>query len=74
MSIMAISPSSTDTWKACAESLPPESVIVETCIMDEKGQRNVQLLKREGRLWFIPDKAMYVYYTPTHWRHQNDFF
>lgn len=46
----------------------PENVIVMTKIDDVKGVRNVQSLKRRGRLWFTPDDAMYVYYTPTHWR------
>jgi hypothetical protein len=45
----------------------PEDVVVRTCIMDKDGFRNDQRLKRRGRLWFTPDDAMYVYYTPTHW-------
>jgi hypothetical protein len=27
----------------------------------------VQALKRQGRLWFLPDGSMYVYYHVTHW-------
>jgi len=46
----------------------PEGQVVSTKIEDERGIRNIQLLKREGRLWFVPDGSMYVYYTPTHWR------
>lgn len=46
----------------------PSDVVVETKIDNEKGCRNVQPLKRQGRLWFFPDHSMYVYYTPTHWR------
>lgn len=46
----------------------PEGVIVQTKIHDAHGERNVQALKRSGRLWFVPDGSMYVYYTPTHWR------
>lgn len=46
----------------------PEDVVVETKIHDEHGGRNVALLKRRGRLWFMSDKDMYVYYSPTHWR------
>lgn len=47
----------------------PEGVEVETRIYDEEyGERNVQPLKRRGRLWFFPDESMYVYYQPTHWR------
>lgn len=45
----------------------PEGVVVETKIDDNKGCRNEQKLKRQGRLWFYPDGSMYVYYTPTHW-------
>lgn len=46
----------------------PEHQVVQTKIDDEHGERNVQLLKRDGGLWFVPDGSMYVYYTPTHWR------
>lgn len=46
----------------------PEGVEVMTKIDDECGVRNEQPLKREGGLWFFPDKSMYVYYTPTHWK------
>lgn len=56
------------TWTRTADSLPPEGEVVETKIHDASGERNVALLKRNGRLWFYPDDPMYVYYTPTHWR------
>ena len=56
------------TWIPCSEQLPPDGAVVNTKIDDEKGERNVQELKRQGSLWFIPDGSMYVYYTPTHWR------
>jgi len=46
--------------------LAPVGEVVLTKIDDEHGERNVQKLKRKGRLWFTPDEAMYVYYTPTH--------
>lgn len=46
----------------------PEGVAVETRIHDADGERMVQALARRGRLWFIPDGSMYVYYAPTHWR------
>ncbi len=45
----------------------PENVVVMTKIDDGNGCRNEQKLKRSGRLWFVPDGSMYVYYTPTHW-------
>lgn len=46
----------------------PENVVVETKIDDEAGPRNEAPLLRSRRLWFYPDRSMYVYYTPTHWR------
>ena len=55
-------------WIKCTDRLPPESVVVETKIDDEISMRNIQLLKLAGRLWFVPDGSMYVYYAPTHWR------
>lgn len=55
-------------WISTADRLPPEGVVVLTRIEDWRGVRNEQPLKRTGRLWFVPDGSMYVYYTPTHWR------
>ena len=55
-----------DAWKVIQTA--PENVVVGTIIMDEKGFRNEEALKRRGSLWFVPDGSMYVYYTPTHWR------
>lgn len=55
-------------WIECAKELPEEGLIVQTKIDDVDGIRNVQRLKRIGRLWFHADGKMYVYYTPTHWR------
>jgi len=51
-------------------STAPEGVLVETKIHDQDGARNVQMMKRRGRLWFIGSGGteMYVYYAPTHWR------
>ena len=46
----------------------PADKIVETCINDADGMRNVADLCRIGRIWFLADASMYVYYTPTHWR------
>lgn len=48
--------------------LAPADEIVWTMIHDDYGARNVQKLKRVGRLWWLPDMSMYVDYTPTHWR------
>lgn len=55
-------------WIKCLDALPENNVIVETKIDDSQGCRNVAKLRRYNSLWFIPDSAMYVYYTPTHWR------
>lgn len=46
----------------------PEGVVVQTKIDDGRGVRNEGKLLRRGRLWWLPDGTMYVYYTPTHWR------
>jgi hypothetical protein len=45
----------------------PSGVLVMTKIHDDLGLRDVQQLRRCGRLWFVPDGSMYVYYTPTHY-------
>lgn len=45
----------------------PENEVVLTKIHDADGERNIQKLKRQGRLWWLPSGSMYVYYTPTHW-------
>ena len=47
----------------------PEDVEVETMVCDEHGPRNLAILVRSGRLWFLTDGSMYVYYEPTHWRY-----
>jgi len=52
-------------WNPIASA--PENRVVWTKIDDADGVRNEATLKRSGRLWFTPDGAMYVYYTPTHW-------
>lgn len=56
---------------ACADanaSLPKETMkYFNTKIDDADGIRNEQELKLVGKLWFLPDGSMYVYYTPTHW-------
>ena len=56
----------TGKWHEIAQA--PIGEVVETKIDDEHGERNIALLKRDGRLWFFPDGSMYVYYTPTHFR------
>ena len=55
------------TWKHI--STAPQNVPVMTKIDHLHGIRNEQVLKRSGRLWFVPDGSSYVYYEPTHWRY-----
>jgi hypothetical protein len=57
-------------WVRTIDHLPMAGIIVNTKIDDENGIRNEQELKIQGRLWFVPDGSMYVYYTPTHWRYR----
>lgn len=53
------------SWRT---SEAPEDLLVETKIDDEHGVRNEGKLIRSGNLWWTPDRKMYVYYRPTHWR------
>lgn len=60
-----------DNWISTKEQLPPLRQVVETKVVKDGKDHNVQLMKRDGfagRLWFFPDGSMYVYYEPTHWR------
>lgn len=60
-------------WISTNQQLPPNGVIVETKIDDKDGVRNIQDLKlSDGRIWFLPDGKMYVYYRPTHWRYKTN--
>ena len=59
-------------WNTTETVTAPFGEVVMTKIHDDDGERNVaKLLRVYGydNLWFLPDKSMYVYYTPTHWRH-----
>ncbi len=56
-------------WMTTKFHTPSENVPLETKIHDRSGDRNVQILFRQGKLWFVPDGSMYVYYEPTHWRY-----
>lgn len=63
-------------WIKITDQLPPEGVVVMTKIHDEAGERNMQPLvlvnnKLAGKLFFFPDRSMYIYYTPTHWAYIN---
>lgn len=55
-------------WQSVTSTPAPEGEVVETAIIDEHGHRDKRDLVRRGRLWFVPDESMYVYYRPTHWR------
>ena len=54
-------------WKLITEENPPKGRVLKTKIDDANGVRNEQELKWDGKLWWMPDGSMYVYYTPTHW-------
>jgi hypothetical protein len=56
-------------WRPIATA--PEDITVDTKIDDAAGVRNEQPLVRQGNLWFFPDRSMYVYYRPTHWRDRS---
>ena len=64
-----MSTSNEKQWLSVALFPPENGSVVLTKIDDAKGPRNEAQLKRQGNLWFFPDDSMYVYYTPTHWRH-----
>lgn len=51
-------------------STMPEGREVLTRILDERGERNVQKLKKHSNLYWAGD--MYVYYQPTHWKELGD--
>lgn len=55
------------SWFTVKDNNPPQDIVVMTKIDDAQGSRNVGPLRLHGRLWFVPDKSIYVYYTPTHW-------
>lgn len=63
-----MTPENSIEWVSCRDKLPPWSIDVETKIDDEQGVRNVAVLRLYRNLWWLPDKSMYVYYNPTHWR------
>lgn len=56
-------------WKSISVCRPPQNLVIWTMIKDEKGARNEQKLIFSNGLWWVPDRSIYVYYTPTHWKH-----
>ncbi len=55
----------TATWTLTQEKLPPEGT---RCEVITPGGDQRELVKGPGGLWFLPDRSMYVYFTPTHWK------
>lgn len=55
-------------WIKTTDLLPQDGVVVKTKIEDENGVRNEQNLQKKGNLWWTADGAMYIYYSPTHWK------
>lgn len=55
-----------DEWQTIDSA--PEDRVVMTKIDDKDGVRNERTLSLSRGLWWNPDKSMYVYYRPTHWR------
>lgn len=54
-------------WNKTIDKLPIEGLCVNTKIEDEKGIRNECKIIFEKIMWWLIDRSMYVYYTPTHW-------
>jgi hypothetical protein len=67
---MTLTPEQLADWTSCAVEMPPENVMVMTKIVDDRGVRNEQTLCWHSYLWWTDcgPTAIYVYYTPTHWR------
>lgn len=58
---------SLNTWKLTADELPPEGE--EVVVLNGHVETT---LRRSGRLWWLPDGSMYVYYVPKMWRPLDD--
>lgn len=51
-------------WHLTADIVPPERAEVDVMLSDGSTQRLVRI----GGLWFVPDRSMYVYFVPRHWK------
>lgn len=51
-------------WMLIQTTPPPKGVLVE---VKTPGGDERPLIFDSG-LWWLPDRSMYVYFTPTHWR------
>lgn len=56
-------PECDDEWRQTAQELPTQGVEVEAI----NGGLVVRLVFDKA-LWWLPDRSMYVYYTPRVWR------
>ena len=54
-------------WIKINDQLPPDGQVVLTKVDHGNLVTNEQKLVRSGRLYFLEDRSMYVYYVPTHW-------
>lgn len=52
------------TWELASRRNPPENALVE--VITPGGDQRKLVFSRN--LWWLPDKSMYVYFAPTHWR------
>jgi hypothetical protein len=52
-----------ECWRSVADDPPPEDVVVQV-----KNNDGALLIRGDRGLWFLPDRSMYVYYTPRWWR------
>jgi hypothetical protein len=55
-------------WTETRHNPPPENRVVQTLICHGPDITHETLLMRQGTFWFVPDRSMRVYYTPTYWR------
>ena len=54
-------------WIKVSDRLPPENKIVKTKVHKYGMVSNESKLVRKGSLWWLPNKSIFVYFTPTHW-------
>lgn len=56
-------------WRTVADDPPPEWVVVETCVMDAKGDRQHLPLQRiRGRWCDVDGFLFHMIQEPTQWR------
>lgn len=60
-------------WKEIKRISPPTNIVIETKV-DKNGERNIERLIFDGKLWWHTDKSMYVYYQPTHWKEVERYY